>query len=175
MIVFAMHPVHCSWVFMCRFYFFLCVCFRSGDGALEGFGLCYGSNGVEPLFFCEYTGNTMVRSNGITLHDTNGASNCAGSYSGPCVPPSTLFTAHDEAAEVCSGHWFEGTLNIMFLFSILHRKQHSYVLFAWLPLMYNVWTRYRVRMFKLATGCVCYFVSAPSFPIVLPPHIIIRI
>ena len=40
---------------------------KSGDGALEGFGLCY--NGPQPLWMAEYSGNTMVRSNGITLKD----------------------------------------------------------------------------------------------------------
>jgi hypothetical protein len=57
---------------------------KYGDGALEGWGLCYGDNGVEPLFYAEYTGNTMDRSNGITFRD--GISpKCAGSYEGPYV------------------------------------------------------------------------------------------
>lgn len=56
---------------------------KSGDGALEGFGLCY--NGPEPLWMAEYTGNTFVRSNGIALKDSvvsNPQCN-ASSYPGP--------------------------------------------------------------------------------------------
>lgn len=41
---------------------------KSGDGALESFGLCY--NGSEPLWMAEYSGNALVRSNGIALKDS---------------------------------------------------------------------------------------------------------
>ena len=39
-----------------------------GNGAIEAFGLCYG--GAQPMFNAEYTGNHMVRSNGISLTDS---------------------------------------------------------------------------------------------------------
>ena len=37
------------------------------QGAIQGWGLCY--SGAQPNWGCEYTGNTMVRSNGIALID----------------------------------------------------------------------------------------------------------
>ena len=56
---------------------------KSGDGALEAFGLCY--NGPQPMWMAEYTGNHMLRSNGISLKDgitSNDVCN-ASSYPGP--------------------------------------------------------------------------------------------
>jgi hypothetical protein len=41
---------------------------KSGDAALEAFGLCY--NGPQPMWMAEYSGNAMVRSNGIALKDS---------------------------------------------------------------------------------------------------------
>jgi hypothetical protein len=39
------------------------------QGAIQGWGLCY--SGPQPIWDCEYTGNTMVRSNGIALTDNS--------------------------------------------------------------------------------------------------------
>ena len=39
------------------------------QGAIQGWGLCY--SGAQPIWNCEYTGNTMVRSNGIALVDNS--------------------------------------------------------------------------------------------------------
>jgi len=54
-----------------------------GRGAIMGFGLCY--NGAQPMWACEYTGNEMIRSNGITLVDSvDSNKNCnASTYPGP--------------------------------------------------------------------------------------------
>ena len=54
-----------------------------GRGALMGFGLCY--QGPQPMWACEYSGNTMVRSNGIALTDSvqNNADCNASTYPGP--------------------------------------------------------------------------------------------
>jgi hypothetical protein len=56
---------------------------KSGDGALEAFGLCY--NGPQPLWMAEYTGNTLIRSNGISLKDGITSTDVcnASSYPGP--------------------------------------------------------------------------------------------
>jgi len=64
-------------------------CKAGGDGALEGFGLCYGQG--QPLLFAEYTGNQLVRSNGISLKDVSSStSSCGASYPGPYVRWQTL-------------------------------------------------------------------------------------
>jgi hypothetical protein len=56
---------------------------EGGRGAIMGFGLCYGR--PQPMWACEYTGNSMVRSNGITLVDSIDSNNfCnASTYPGP--------------------------------------------------------------------------------------------
>ena len=40
---------------------------NQGRGSIMGTGVCY--NGPQPLWYAEYTGNTLTRSNGITLYD----------------------------------------------------------------------------------------------------------
>ena len=55
-----------------------------GRGAIMGFGLCY--DGPQPMWACEYTGNKMQRSNGITLSDnvaTTGLYCNSSTYGGP--------------------------------------------------------------------------------------------
>lgn len=54
------------------------------DGTVTGFGLCYGGM-PQPLFFAEYTGNTMTRSNGISIHDDSPDGTCKATYDGPYV------------------------------------------------------------------------------------------
>ena len=54
------------------------------DGSLTGFGLCYGSE-PQSMFFVEYTGNTMVDSNGISLHDASPNAQCNSTYPGPYI------------------------------------------------------------------------------------------
>ena len=41
------------------------------DGGMAAFGLCYGVVPIpQPLWFVEYTGNTLINSNGISVHDS---------------------------------------------------------------------------------------------------------
>jgi hypothetical protein len=57
---------------------------KSGNGAIEGFGLCY--NGPEPMWMAEYSGNTLVRSNGVALMDSvvsTPVCNASSGYGGP--------------------------------------------------------------------------------------------
>lgn len=78
---------------------------KSGDGALEGFGLCYGQ--AQPLFFAEYYGNNMVNSSGITLHD-NVNPKCPG-YGGPLVRWQVL--RHNEIAGIAESSLYCGSIN----------------------------------------------------------------